>query len=130
MRTARLLLQDILDSIAEVIDTTPATQADFDGDKLKQSHVLRHLAIIGEASSRLPKPLRDANPQIPWRGIIDMRNILIHAYHGINWQRVYETARDDAPCSSPRLKRCSQTFLQIRTLCDPQRPLGGFFMRE
>ena len=26
-----------------------------------------------------------------------MRNILIHAYHGINWQRVYETARNDVP---------------------------------
>lgn len=84
MRTARLLLLDILDSIAEVIDTTPTSQSEFERQKLVQSHILRHIAIIGEAASRLPKALRDANPAIPWRQIIDMRNILIHAYHGIN----------------------------------------------
>lgn len=44
-----------------------------------------------------PKPLRHANADIPWRQIIDMRNIRIHAYHGINWQRVYDTARIDVP---------------------------------
>jgi uncharacterized protein with HEPN domain len=104
MRTARLLLQDILDSIAEVIDTTPATQLAFDNNKLAQSHVLRHIAIIGEAASRLPKSLRDANADIPWRQIIDMRNILIHAYHGINWLRVYETARTDVPTLKPRIE--------------------------
>ena len=97
MRTPRLLLQDILESIAEIIATTPDTLAAFKADKLVQSHVLRHIAIIGEAASRLPKPMRDANPHVPWRQIIDMRNILIHAYHGINWQRVYETARNDIP---------------------------------
>lgn len=85
MRTTRLLLQDILDSIAEVMDVTPATQTEFDRDKLVQSHVLRRIATIGEAASRIPKLLRDANPHVPWRPIIDMRNILIHAYHGINW---------------------------------------------
>jgi uncharacterized protein with HEPN domain len=47
VRTDGLLLQDILDSIAEVMSTTPATQADFDANKLVQSHVLRHIQIIG-----------------------------------------------------------------------------------
>ena len=75
MRTARLLLLDILDSITEVIDTTPATQTEFDNQK-------------------------------PWRQIIDMRNILIHVYHGINWQRVYQTARTDVPVP-PRVRHLS-----------------------
>jgi uncharacterized protein with HEPN domain len=26
-----------------------------------------------------------------------MRNIVVHVYHGINWRRVYETARNDVP---------------------------------
>jgi uncharacterized protein with HEPN domain len=97
MRSQRLLLLDILESIAEVIDVTPPTVTEFNANKLVQSHVLRHIAIIGEAASRLPKSFRDVHPSIPWRQIIDMRNILIHAYHGINWTRVYETARDDVP---------------------------------
>ncbi len=76
MRSARLLLQDMLESIAEVDSTIPATQSEFQANKLVQSHILRHIAIIGEAASQLPKELRDANPQVPWRRIIDMRNIL------------------------------------------------------
>lgn len=110
MRTPRLLLQDILESIAEVIDVTPTAVADFDANKLAQSHVLRHIATIGEAASRLPKPLRDANPAVPWRQIIDMRNILVHAYHGINWQRVYETARTDVPALKVQIEAILQSL--------------------
>jgi uncharacterized protein with HEPN domain len=97
MRTPRLLLQDILESVSEIVDTTPPTDAEFNANKFVQSHVLRHIAIIGEAASRLPSELRNANPGIPWRQIIDMRNIVIHAYHGINWHRVFETAQRDVP---------------------------------
>lgn len=80
MRTSRLLPQDILDAIAVIERYTPETEASFDADPPVQSHVARHLAIIGEAVARLPKDLKDANPQIPWRVIEDMRNILVHAY--------------------------------------------------
>jgi uncharacterized protein with HEPN domain len=71
MRTSRDLLQDILESAAEIIDTTPSDEAQFVANKLVQSHVLRHIAIIGEAAARLPQALRDANPIIPWRTIIE-----------------------------------------------------------
>ena len=50
MRPNKLLLADMLASICEVIDTAPATRAEFDANKLVQSHVLRHLQIIGEAA--------------------------------------------------------------------------------
>ena len=104
MRTSRLLLQDILQSIAEVADVTPGTLAEFEANKLVQAHVVRYIAIIGEAASRLPQPLRDANPSIPWRQIIDMRNILVHVYHGINWQRVYQTAHIDVPALKTQIE--------------------------
>ena len=97
MRTPRLLLTDILDAIAVIEQYTPATPEAFTADPPVQSHVVRHIAIIGEAASRLPQPFRDAHPTIPWRAIIDMRNIVIHVYHGINWTRVYQTARTDIP---------------------------------
>ena len=97
MRTSRLLLADILESIDEIIDVTPASLSHFLANKLIQSHVLRHIAIIGEACSRVSRDLRDAHPNVPWRQIIDMRNIAVHVYHGINWERVHETARKDVP---------------------------------
>ena len=97
MRTARLLLQDILEAIEVIGQYTPPTLPEFHANPPVQSHVIRHIAIIGEAASRLPQPLRDASPAVPWRQIIAMRNIVVHVYHGINWDRVYETARRDVP---------------------------------
>jgi uncharacterized protein with HEPN domain len=88
-------LQDILDAITEIERYTPGTLAEFVANPPVQSHIARQIAIIGEAASRLPQPLRDAQSEIPWRQIIDMRNIVVHVYHGINWQRVYDTARKD-----------------------------------
>jgi uncharacterized protein with HEPN domain len=39
-----------------------------------------------------------------------MRNILIHAYHGINWQRVYETARTDVPALKIQIEAILQSL--------------------
>jgi uncharacterized protein with HEPN domain len=50
---------------------------------------LRHLEIIGEAASRLSEPTRFKNPSIPWRGIVGMRNILIHHYFAVDWNEVW-----------------------------------------
>jgi len=104
MRTPQLLLQDILDAIAEVERYTPATPEAFDADPLVQSHIVRHIAIIGEAASRLPTPVRDTHANVPWRQIIDMRNIVVHVYHGINWRRVYDTARKDVTALKPQIQ--------------------------
>ena len=42
--------------------------------------VCRNLEILGEAAAKLDSAFRQAHPEIPWRSIIDTRNILIHAY--------------------------------------------------
>jgi len=77
VRPDKLLLQDILDSITEVLDTTPATQAEFDANKLIGTYILRHIQIIGEASWRLSQPIKNQHPQVPWRQIAGMRHVLV-----------------------------------------------------
>jgi uncharacterized protein with HEPN domain len=99
-RGNRLLLQDILDSISEVLSTAPGTQAEFDANKLVQSHVLRYIQIIGEAAWRLSTDLKDNHAEIPWKKIEGMRHVLVHDYFKVNWERVYETARK--PRSAPQ----------------------------
>lgn len=104
MRPDKLLLQDISDSIAEVLDTMPATQVEFDANKLISTYILRHIQIIGEASWRLSQPLKDQHPQVPWKRIAGMRHVLVHDYFEVNWKRVYETARDHVPVLKPQIE--------------------------
>lgn len=103
MRPVRLLLEDMLDSIREIMDTTPSAKADFDANKLLQSHLLRHIQIIGEAGWRLPKELKDHHPEVPWRQMSGMRHVLVHDYFEVNWGLVYQTAREDIPELKPRI---------------------------
>jgi len=104
MRNDSLLLQDILDSIREIISSLPPSQALFDADKFCQSHILRHVQIVGEACWRLSQPLKDAHPEVPWRSIAGMRHVLVHDYFKVNWTRVYETARDHVPLLLPQIE--------------------------
>jgi len=110
VRPDKLLLQDILDSMAEVIENTPSNQAEFTANKLIGSHLLRHIQIIGEASWRLSKSITDQHPEVPWRQIAGMRHILVHDYFQVNWSRVYTTARDHVPALQPQLKQFWRLF--------------------
>lgn len=97
MRPDRLLLQDMLEAIDEVITSTPAHRDDYDADKFLRSHLVRNIQIIGEAAVRLSKEARDANPHVPWRLLIGMRHIIVHDYFEVDWDVVYLTATQDIP---------------------------------
>jgi uncharacterized protein with HEPN domain len=46
--------------------------------------VLRNLEVIGEAVKQLPAEVRAAHPDVEWQKIAGLRDILIHAYFGID----------------------------------------------
>lgn len=105
MRPDRLLLQDMLESIREVIETTPSSRADYDADKFVRSHLLRHIQIIGEAAWHISPLVKARHPQVPWRPIAGMRHVLVHDYFEVNWARVYDTARDHIPALEPQIEQ-------------------------
>ena len=52
---------------------------------------------IGEAAVAVSSELREKYPQIPWSGIVGMRNRLIHGYYDINLDIVWKTVKEDIP---------------------------------
>ena len=59
--------------------------------------MIRNLEVIGEATKNLSDDLRSANPEIPWRQITGMRDVLIHDYLRVNLGRVWQTVACDLP---------------------------------
>lgn len=53
--------------------------------------LLKEIEIIGEAAVHLSPQCRERHPQLPWKDIIGMRNRLIHAYHDVDLNILWDT---------------------------------------
>ncbi len=104
MRGDRLRLLDILDACRTILQYTPGSQHLFDTDPPLRSHILFHIQIIGEATSRLSQPLRDRHPDVPWKPIARMRNLIAHVYFGIDWNEVWQVASRDIPLLKTKIE--------------------------
>lgn len=83
-----------LDDILEAIDKIKEYVGDMDEASFSQSSVvedavIRRLSIIGEAAAKIPENVRKDFPDVPWRKIVGLRNVVIHEYSGISMGRVW-----------------------------------------
>lgn len=56
--------------------------------------VTRNDEIIGEASNKIPKNIKEKYPKVPWRQMYGLRNFAVHDYHIIDPRILWEIARD------------------------------------
>jgi hypothetical protein len=72
---------------------------------LVQDAVLRNLQTIGQSVGRLSDTLREAHLEVNWRGIIGLRNVLVHDYLGINQERIGTLSRTTCRTYNVRWRR-------------------------
>ncbi len=94
-RSYQEFLQDILDAITEIESFIDGISFDdFQSDRTKVLAVVKLLEIVGEAVKKIPDEQRRLYPEIPWRSISGMRNILIHEYWQIDIEVLWSTIPD------------------------------------
>ena len=97
-RDTGLFIEDILSSIKNIEDFSKQLDKEkFSKDILRQSAIIRQLEIIGEAVKNVPNSFRKKYPKIPWKDIAGLRDILSHAYFGVNIERVWNIIEKDLP---------------------------------
>jgi uncharacterized protein with HEPN domain len=97
-RDWQLRVQDILQAGQDIADFTEGLSfEDFQGNKILVQSVLYNFVIIGEAAANIPDEVKVLHPDIPWRIMADMRNVMAHEYFQVNLAVVWQTLRRSLP---------------------------------
>jgi len=97
-RDELMYLHDIVDSCERLLRyTSGLTKEQLLADEKTYDAVVRNLEVIGEAAKHVSDKLRSQIPDIEWRKIAGMRNLLAHAYFGIDNNILWDVVQNKIP---------------------------------
>lgn len=98
-------IQDILSAISAIQQRTLGkTLQDIQADETLTKAVLYDFMVIGEAARNVPADIQRQYPEVPWRLMGDMRNIVAHEYFQVDIATIWETIQQDLPLLIPLLR--------------------------
>jgi uncharacterized protein with HEPN domain len=100
-----LRISDIIEAIEKILEYVEGMAfKQFADDRKTIDAVVRNFIIIGEAASHLPDDFIEQHPDLPWREMRDMRNIVVHEYFGVDTLIIWETVKNNLPPILPLLR--------------------------
>jgi len=73
------------------------SRRDLDSDRVFSLALVRLLEIVGEAASRVSQEARLQYSHIPWWQVVNLRNRLIHGYHEVDFDILWQIVIQDLP---------------------------------
>ncbi len=94
-RDYKVFLEDILEAIGKIRHYVGGLSLQaFTADAKTFDAVIRNLEIIGEAVKHIPEDIRSLRPEVEWKRVGRLRDILIHQYFGIDAQIVWDIVQN------------------------------------
>jgi len=97
MKDDRIYLKHILDAILKVKQYASVGHEEFMAHSHWHDATMRQLEIIGEEAKRLSEETRIQHPDVPWRRIAGLRDVLFHDYMGVDLEAVWEVTQRNVP---------------------------------
>lgn len=99
-----LFIQDMRHFCQKVMHYTAGFTAEqFENNELVNDAVLRNLELLGEAAKQIPETVRHRHPQVPWRRIAGLRDVLAHAYFGLEDETIWSIVTSSVPALALQL---------------------------
>jgi len=93
-RDPLLYLEDIIEACDKILLYTQDTSFDeIKSDSMLFDAVVRNIEIVGEAAKNVPDSIRQDTQEVPWKEIAAMRDILAHAYFGVDPEIVWDVVK-------------------------------------
>lgn len=107
-------LQHIFDECLYVrsVITDEMQQGQFLQDETLKRAVTRSLSIIGEATKKIPANVKYAWQSISWREMAGMRDRLVHDYMGVNYNIVWDVAKNIIPTLTTQIEEIINSYVE------------------
>jgi len=97
-RDFEVYLYDILQAITKTRNYIAGhTRESFAQDSMRIDAVIRNLEIIGEAAKMIPESIRADYPNVEWKKIAGLRDILAHHYFEVDLDIVWDILQNKLP---------------------------------
>ncbi|NOT30705.1 MAG: DUF86 domain-containing protein [Planctomycetes bacterium] len=104
-----LFLRDMLEGAAKIERFTAGKDlAGFAADAMAYDAVIRNLELLGEAAKNIPEEIRRRYPQVDWRSIAGLRDVLAHSYFALDDATLWRIIREDVRRIAPELERIAR----------------------
>lgn len=104
MKDDALYIIHILECIDHIQEYVFGGRDAFMNTDMVRDAVLRNLQVIGQSAKNISEKVKEAHPEIDWRGMIAFRNALVHDYLGIDLEQVWVIVERDLPDLQRKIK--------------------------
>lgn len=110
-RDVLLYFEDIVTSCKKIMRFTEGMNlTQFVHDERTYDAVIRNLEIIGEAGRNIPDDIKQSNPEVEWRAMIALRNIVAHEYFGVLDEIIWDIVQNEIPRLDRNVIRIIERF--------------------